>query len=172
MAMLLVRGVFHHDPNEEILITGGGDGKIKLWSIDNLEVEGLMLLDKFKNEGLSVLSLAYSGTFLYVGFSDGKAHVYSLDSRQLVQKLDVRCGDVGTIEVIGGKAFCGMSGGYVKVSHLLLSLGLMLTLSGSNSTPNSSRELAGVHMRPKSWDQPHSTHVIVTCSSLAATTIL
>ena len=50
--MLLVKGVFHHDPEEELLISGGGDGTIKLWSIDNLEKEGLMLLDKFKNEDM------------------------------------------------------------------------------------------------------------------------
>jgi di- and tripeptidase len=113
--MLLVKGVFHHAPEEELLISGGGDGTIKLWSIDNLEQEGLMLLEKFKNDGLAVLSMAYSDTFLYVGFTNGKAHVYSLDSRQLVQKLDVRCGDIGAIQVIGSKAFCGGSGGYIKV---------------------------------------------------------
>ena len=117
--MLLVKGVFHHDPEEELLVSGGGDGTIKLWSIDNLEKEGLMLLDKFKNNGLGVLSMAYSHTFLYVGFTNGKAHVYSLDSRQLVQKLDVRCGDIGAIEVIRGKAFCGGSGGYIKVLQSL-----------------------------------------------------
>jgi di- and tripeptidase len=113
--MLLVKGVFHHAPEEELLISGGGDGTIKLWSIDNLEKEGLMLLEKFKNDGLGVLSMVYRDTFLYVGFTDGKAHVYSLDSRQLVQKLDVRCGDIGAIQVIGGKVFCGGSGGYIKV---------------------------------------------------------
>ena len=117
--MLLVKGVFHHDPEEELLVSGGGDGTIKLWSIDNLGKEGLMLLDKFKNNGLGVLSMAYSHTFLYVGFTNGKAHVYSLDSRQLVQKLDVRCGDIGAIEVIRGKAFCGGSCGYIKVLQSL-----------------------------------------------------
>jgi di- and tripeptidase len=119
--MLLVKGVFHHAPEEELLISGGGDGTIKLWSIDNLEKEGLMLLEKFKNDGLGVLSMAYSDTFLYVGFTDGMAHVYSLDSRQLVQKLDVRCGDIGAIQVIGSNAFCGGSGGYIKVQqHVLI----------------------------------------------------
>jgi di- and tripeptidase len=113
--MLLVKDVFHHDPEEELLISGGGDGTIKLWSISNLENEGLTLLDKFKNEGLGVLSLAYSDPFLYVGFTNSKAHVYSLDSRQLVHRLEVRCGDIGTIEVISGKTFCGGSGGSVKV---------------------------------------------------------
>ena len=113
--MLLVKGVFHHDPEEELLISGGGDGTIKLWSIDNLEKEGLVLLDKFKNEGLGVLSMAYSDTFLYVGFTNGKAHVYSLDSRQLVHRLEARCGDIGALEVIGGKTICGGSGGYIKV---------------------------------------------------------
>ncbi len=114
--MVLVPGVFHHNPEEELLVTGGNDGAIKLWSIDNLDKEGLMELDKFKNEGLGVLSIASSGTFLYAGFTQGKAHVYSLDSRQLVQKLDVRCGDVGAIQVIGSNVLCGTSGGYVKVN--------------------------------------------------------
>jgi di- and tripeptidase len=119
-AMLLVKGAFHHDPEEELLISGGGDGTIKLWSIDNLEKEGLMLLDKFKNEGLGVLSMAYSDTFLYVGFTNAKVHVYSLDSMQLVHRLEVRCGDIGAIEVIGGKTFCGGSGGYIKVLQSVL----------------------------------------------------
>ena len=89
-----------------------------------------MLLDKFKNEGLGVLSMAYSDIFLYVGFTNGKGSCpIGLDSRQLVQKLDVRCGDIGAIEVIGGKAFCGGSGGYIKVLQLLSLTGKALLIA-------------------------------------------
>jgi WD40 repeat protein len=113
--MLLVKGLFHHSPDEEVLITCAGDGSVKLWGLDSLP-EGLIELDKFKNEGLSALSMTYSDGFLYVGMSDGKAMVCNLDSRQIIQILDVKCADVGAVQVVDGHLICGTNGGYVKVS--------------------------------------------------------
>ena len=118
--MILVKGLYPHDLDEEVLVTGGGDGAIKLWAIDGLNNEGLLPLAKFKNANVSVLSMTCNGIFLYAGFSDGKAAVYNLDSRQFVQKLDVKCGDVGTIQVIRGQVVCGTSGGFVKVGGFQL----------------------------------------------------
>jgi di- and tripeptidase len=114
-SMLLVKGLFHHSPDDEVLITCAGDGSVKLWGLDSLP-EGLLELDKFKNEDLSALSMAYSDGFLYVGMSDGKAMVCNLDSRQILQILDVKCADVGAVQVVDGHLLCGTNGGYVKVS--------------------------------------------------------
>ena len=112
--MLLVREIIHHDDNQEILLTGGADGQIKLWSVDALNARGLQELHKFTNRGTGVLSMAYSGMFLYTGMLHGGVHVYNLDSRQLVHKASLFCGPVSAIQVIKGTAFCGTSEGYVK----------------------------------------------------------
>ena len=112
--MLLIPGLLTHEPEEEILVTGAGDGDIKLWSISVQGSEGLTQRHEFENEGLNVLSMTSSGTFLYAGLSNGNARVYNLETRQLIQKLDVRCGDVGVIQVIDDKLLCGTSSGSIK----------------------------------------------------------
>ena len=112
--ILLVPGLLTREPEEEILVTGAGDGDIKLWSMSDQGGEGLTQRHEFENEGLNVLSMTSSGTFLYAGLSNGNARVYNLETRQLIQKLDVRCGDVGVIQVIDDKLLCGTNGGSIK----------------------------------------------------------
>jgi di- and tripeptidase len=101
---------------DEILITGGGDGVIKLWSLRDLALSGVVQITKLKIPGLNVFSLAYKGAFLYAGLSEGVAHVYNLASRQLVHKLDIGHGDVSEILVNENCIFCGTSDGFVKVT--------------------------------------------------------
>ncbi|ETN39811.1 uncharacterized protein HMPREF1541_06037 [Cyphellophora europaea CBS 101466] len=113
-SMLLVKGLFQHDDEEEVLITGGGGGTIKLWKIEDLNNGGLLELFKFKNKDSSVLSLSYSGTFLYAGMSNGFAHIYNLSSCQLVQKLNVGYGHVSQIQISCGSIVCGTSAGWLK----------------------------------------------------------
>jgi di- and tripeptidase len=114
--MLLVPALRQRLESREVLVTGGGDGTIKLWSLDRLETAGLTEIQKFKNCSTSVLSLADNGIFLYAGLGNGRVHVYNLESRQLVQKINVGSGDVTTIQVVHGVAFCGTSSGHLKVS--------------------------------------------------------
>ena len=114
-SMLLAKGLFLHDGEEEVLITAGGGGDIKLWKIDSLLNAGLVQLFQFKNRGYSALSLAYSGTFLYAGLSEGTAHVYNLSSCQLVQRLNIGTADVSQIQVNQGLICCGTSDGWIKV---------------------------------------------------------
>lgn len=120
-SMLLVRGLFSHDKDEETLITGGGDGTIKLWSIDALSSKGVVQLAKFKNPGSNVLSLSFRGSFLYAGLSAGTANVYNLASNQLVQRLNVGHGDVSQILVNNNSILCGTSQGWVKVIATIVS---------------------------------------------------
>lgn len=114
--MLLAQALHHHDGGEEVLITGGGDGTIKIWSLDNLETTGLVPIHKFKNASGSVLSLAHYGIFLYAGLAGGQVQVYNMDSQQLVQKINVGSHDVTTLQVLDGVAVCGTSNGFLKVS--------------------------------------------------------
>ncbi|ETI28622.1 hypothetical protein G647_01073 [Cladophialophora carrionii CBS 160.54] len=113
-SVLLVKGTCAHDKDVEVLITGGGDGTIKLWKIDNLSSCGPTQITKFKTPGLSVLSLAYRGLFLYAGLSDGTANIYNLASNQLVQRLQVGHGDVSQIILSTDSIWCGTSEGWIK----------------------------------------------------------
>ena len=114
-SILLVKGLSTNDKDEEILVTGGGDGMIKLWSIDKISSSRPMQIAKLKTMDLNVLSLAYRGSFLCAGLSDGFAYIYSLASRQLVQKLQVGHGDIIQILVSTKSILCGTSEGWVKV---------------------------------------------------------
>lgn len=114
-SMLLVKGLLNYGGCEEVLVTGAGDGTIKIWSIDSLSTDGLLQLTKFKNTGSNVLSLSFRGSFLYAGLSDGTANVYNLASNQLVQRLSIGHGDISQISVNSDSILCGTSQGRIKV---------------------------------------------------------
>ena len=114
-SILLVKGLSSRERDDEVLVSGGGDGTIKLWSINNLSSSGPIQMAKLKTPGSKVLSLAYRGSYLYAGLSEGLAHIYSLASRQLVQKLQLDHGDISQILVSTDSIFCGTSEGWIKV---------------------------------------------------------
>ncbi|KAJ9667299.1 hypothetical protein H2201_002500 [Coniosporium apollinis] len=111
--MLVARGLLP-DPDEEILISGGGDGTIKLWTLDRHAggaINELYTLFDGTDEGESVLTIALDGTFLYSGRIDGEINVWDLETKQLVRSLRTRTGDVLTVAVGGDLLFgAGVSG--------------------------------------------------------------
>ena len=148
-SMLLAKGLFRHDEEEEVLITAGGGGNVKLWKIDSLADTGLVQLCQFKNKGYSALSLAYSGSFLYVGLSEGTAHVYDLASCQLVQRLNLGTADVTQIQLSQNMICCGTSDGWIKVCSLT-SLPSTTDLC-SDSAVSSSRSTPGSRIMGRYW---------------------
>ena len=100
---------------DTLLVSGGGDGSIKFWRLAEQSSTGIVLIHKFKALGFNVLSLAYSGLFLYAGLSEGTVQVYSLASRQLVRTLKIPHGDVNTLSILAGVALCGTATGWIRV---------------------------------------------------------
>lgn len=115
--MQLVRDGVPESAGSEVLITGGGDGVVKLWKLDARNggaIEELYTLDDGREEGHSILSIAIDGTFLYSGRSGGEVDVWDLETRQLVRNLKAHRDDVLTICVGGGFMFSAAVTGYVR----------------------------------------------------------
>ena len=87
--MHLVKDGISESAGQEVLITAGGDGVVKLWKLraEDGAIEELFTLDDGREEGHSILSVAIDGTFLYSGRSGGEVDVWDLETRQLVRNL-------------------------------------------------------------------------------------
>jgi len=123
--MLLGKGILPEAPSEEVLVSGGGDGRILLWRIDPSRgglISNICALEDGREEGESILSLAREGSFLYSGRFDGEINVWDLETRQLVRSLRASTGDVHTLTLGGGALFAGGKSGVVHVSLEVLSI--------------------------------------------------
>ncbi|KAF2732478.1 glutathione degradosome [Polyplosphaeria fusca] len=107
--MLLGHGILPDRPSEEILVSGGGDGRIMLWQIESSggKIREICTLEDGRDEGESILSLVQEGSFLYSGRLDGEINVWDLETRQLVRSLKANVGDVLTLSLGGGYLFAG-----------------------------------------------------------------
>jgi len=117
--MLLARGTsLGTVAEEQVLISGGGDGAVKLWRLDE-EDEGriheIARLDDERDEGDSILSVVVEGTFLYAGRVDGEINVWDLETRQLVRILKAHCEDVLSMTINNSMLYAAAVDGIVKV---------------------------------------------------------
>ncbi|KAF2670416.1 beta-Ala-His dipeptidase, partial [Microthyrium microscopicum] len=113
--MLSLRGIVVDDPDEEILVSGGGDGSIKLWRLDARKGGAIKELFQLGDStGDSISSLALDGTFLISGTAEGKIKVWDLETRQLVKNLRANIGDVLALSVGEGCLFAAGSSGKVE----------------------------------------------------------
>lgn len=104
--------------SDEVLITGGGEGTIKIWALDNENggrIRELDCLDDGAEEGNSVLCLAIASSFLYSGRLGGEINVWDLETKQLIRNIHTATGDIMTISVGGGYMFAGGVTGLVEV---------------------------------------------------------
>ena len=120
--MLLSRGLNADDADAETLISGGGDGIVKLWSLGSDESGALTENISLENGDGAVLSMALDGTLLYTGRLEGDVNVWDLDTRQLIRTVKAHNADVLVLSVGYGLLFSGGSNGNAKVMMLVLCL--------------------------------------------------
>ncbi|KAL2106249.1 hypothetical protein VUR80DRAFT_6982 [Thermomyces stellatus] len=102
------------EPDEDVLISGGGDGTIKLW---RLGAEALSDGDSHgsdaehgmkeimclgSDDAESVLSLALDGSFLYSGKIEGIIELWDLDTKQKLRSIRAHRGDVMSLQMSWG----------------------------------------------------------------------
>lgn len=126
--MLLARGLASEHQDRETLISGGGDGIIKLWSLDHSAQGAISEPMSLDNGDNSILALALDGTLLYSGRLEGDVNVWDLDTHQLIRSIKAQDADILTLAVGHGLIFCGTSNGEAKVKITrILPLPMLLT---------------------------------------------
>lgn len=119
-SMLLAGGPAFPVFGEEMLISGGGDGSIKIWSLDKQNHVAISEFHVMESGDESVLSLAIDRTLLYSGRVDGEINVWDLDTFQLIRRFSSCTADVQSICVGHQSVFCGNSDGFARAScHLI-----------------------------------------------------
>ncbi|KAL8967234.1 MAG: hypothetical protein Q9183_003015 [Haloplaca sp. 2 TL-2023] len=112
--MLLHGGTQTSVFNEQMLISGGGDGSIKIWSINKDNGGSIAQLKTLESGDESVLTLALDGILLYSGRSGGEINVWDLETCQLLRRLQTDAADVLTLCSGGGSIFSGSANGIAR----------------------------------------------------------
>lgn len=118
--MLLVKGATRLvDSDEDVLISGGGDGTIKIWKLahENQGIKELACLGQ--DDAESVLSMAVDGSFLYSSKLDGIIELWDLDTKQKLRVIKAHRGDVMTLQMAWGYLWSAGSTGFARVSSHL-----------------------------------------------------
>ena len=118
--MLLARNVNGYDSDEEILISGGGDGTVKLWSLNQDTGCAITPPVSLENGDESILTMTLDGTLLFTGRLDGDINVWDLDTRQLIRRVNANTADILTLAVGHGWIFTGSADGLAKVCYCLI----------------------------------------------------
>lgn len=140
------------DPDEEVLISGGGDGTIKLWRLSDDgpdhddgvlgDIEEIMTLGEDDSE--SVKSIAIDGSFLYAGKLRGVIELWDLDTKQKLRVIKAHDGNVNTLRMSFGLLWSGATGGSASVRTSLRTHWPMLIRKQKHSTVHYGRDKNGL----------------------------
>lgn len=119
--MLMVRGVSRLvDSEEDMLISGGGDGTIKLWKLSDDGIKEVGCLGQ--DDAESVLSMAIDGSFLYSSKLEGVIELWDLDTKQKLRVIRAHKGDVMTLQMGWGYLWSAGATGFARVSIFMAPL--------------------------------------------------
>ncbi|KAI6783633.1 di- and tripeptidase-like protein [Emericellopsis cladophorae] len=117
--MLMSKGpTVEVNSDEDVLISGGGDGTIKLWDLtstsdgDQPTIEEIMTLGS--DDGESILSLAIDGSFLYAGKLDGIVELWDLDTTQKLRVIKAHQYDIMSLQMGWGYLWTAASNGWAS----------------------------------------------------------
>ncbi|KAM6487686.1 glutathione degradosome [Trichoderma sp. SZMC 28011] len=122
--MLIAKGpTVEAGPEEEVLISGGGDGTIKLWclgepgrsDVDDPQRSGIReIMSLGTDDGESVLSLALDGSFLYAGKLDGIVELWDLDTAQRLRVIKAQNHDIMSLQMGWGYLWTTSADGWAN----------------------------------------------------------
>ena len=112
--MTLCKGL-GQELEQETLVTGGGDGTVKLWKLSKRHDAMVEQIGVLEMGDMSILSMAINNTVLYTGRLEGEVNVWDLETRQPIQTFKAHSTDVLTLSIGNGLIFTGGADGHAKV---------------------------------------------------------
>ncbi|KAF4452510.1 di- and tripeptidase DUG2 [Fusarium albosuccineum] len=107
--------------DDDVLISGAGDGTIKLWSLGHAAGEdeehggGIQEIMTLGNDDAeSVLSLALDSSFLYAGKLDGIVELWDLDTAQRLRVIKAHDCDIMSIQMGWGYLWTAATNGWAS----------------------------------------------------------
>ncbi|KAK1782323.1 hypothetical protein QBC45DRAFT_429994 [Copromyces sp. CBS 386.78] len=112
------------DDDEEVLVSGGGDGTIKLWRLSDKgpgyhededtkgSIQELMVLGE--DDAESVMSLFVDGSFLYAGKLHGIIELWDLDTKQRLRVIHAHTGNINAVGLRFGLLWSASTDGFVS----------------------------------------------------------
>jgi len=101
--------VYSMEIHDDMLISGGGDGYVKIWDLAR-NVRLVKALDN--DEG--VLSVTKNDSFIYCGLTGGQLKIWDLNTYQQIRSFQNDEGDILTLSATGSCIYKGSANGVIK----------------------------------------------------------
>ncbi|KAI9305332.1 hypothetical protein BJ944DRAFT_161937, partial [Cunninghamella echinulata] len=98
----------------EVIISGSGDGDVKIWSIVDGGLKHLKTLGGNSDKGVLSLALSTDG-YLYCGVQGGDVQIWDLETYQMIRSVMAHSDDVLAVSLQGPGLISASADGSVKV---------------------------------------------------------
>ncbi|CEP18781.1 hypothetical protein [Parasitella parasitica] len=145
----------------EVLISGSGDGDVKIWGIGKSGIELLHTLKGNLDKGILCLALSEDG-YLFCGVQGGDVQIWDLETHQMIRSVMAHTKDVLAISIRGSGFVSASADGSIKIwtegfqfkESLSDHQGIVLSLTSTESCLISGSNDHTI----KFWDMPSSSH--------------
>ncbi|KAG1226404.1 hypothetical protein G6F35_002934 [Rhizopus arrhizus] len=120
----------------EVLISGSGDGDIKIWSILGSSIQHVHTLRGSSDKGVLCLALSEDG-YLFCGVQGGDVQIWDLETHQMIRSVMAHTDDVLDVAIKGNGFVSASADGSIKLwnegfqlrEHLTDHQGIVLSLT-------------------------------------------
>ncbi|ORZ15957.1 hypothetical protein BCR42DRAFT_416210 [Absidia repens] len=98
----------------EVIISGSGDGDVKIWAIENGGLKHLRTLTGNSDKGVLSLTLSDDG-YLFCGVQGGDVQIWDLETYQMIRSVMAHSDDVLAVSLQGPGLISASADGTVKV---------------------------------------------------------
>ncbi|KAI7849155.1 WD40-repeat-containing domain protein [Circinella umbellata] len=98
----------------EVILSGSGDGDVKIWSISNSSLKLLNTLRGDTDKGVLSMAISEDG-YLFCGVQGGDVQIWDLETNQLIRSMMAHTDDVLAVAIRGPGFVSASADGTIKV---------------------------------------------------------